>query len=464
MALKRLPLIAQAANRADSATIDARLINGVVEKDANGLMWSYKRPGMALHYASVGALEAIGQIPGPSSPVAFTTTSTLLTVAFPGGITQALSTLQFLGQASGPLTTGDTGTYFLYNQTPPSIGYESYLYRPQTGSLATSGGPSPGYYVPGVVNLDGTFYVMNSYGAIYGSNVKDPSTWNAANLIYTDYRAGPALYLGQQLAYVIAFQAYDIQMFYDAANATGSPLAPVQSSRITFGLAAVGSLVSLDEMYIFVAQGTSGERFVAQLENITAKPVSTPAIDRLLTTENGSGFTATAVRVMGHRFYILNLTNLNLRLAYDVDLQVWSEWDSTLFSNFVRGTFTYNNTTVFGGGTNLYTFDQSVGTDNGVAYAWELYSPPFDGGSRMLKYCPRMEFLTDNTPVKDLEVRWSDDDQQTWTNFRKVNLASSYPSLTGCGRFRRRTFHFRHTGAQPLRLQAVDLLLEEGTL
>jgi hypothetical protein len=308
---------------------------------------------------------------------------------------------------------------------------------------------------------------MNSYGGIFGSDVNDPSTWNAANVIYTSPQGGPAVYLGQQLAYVIAFQSYDIQIFYDAANATGSPLAPVQSSRITFGVADVNSIAHIDEIYLFVAQGTSGERFVAQLENIAAKPVSTPAIDRLLIAASsiaGAGFTSTAVRIMGHRVYLLSLVGLGVTLAYDLDLQVWSEWSSTELTDFARGTFVVNNTTVFGAQGSLWTFTQAAATDNGTEYAWELYSPPFDGGSRMLKYCPRMEFLTDNTPVKDLEVRWSDDDQKTWTNFRKVNLASSYPALTGCGRFRRRTFHFRHNGPQPLRLQAVDLLLEEGTL
>jgi len=58
----------------------------------------------------------------------------------------------------------------------------------------------------------------------------------------------------------------------------------------------------------------------------------------------------------------------------------------------------------------------------------------------------------------------SDDDYQTWSNFREVDLSKNRPMLTNCGTFRRRAYHFRHQSNTPLRIQAVELMIDLGTL
>ena len=55
-------------------------------------------------------------------------------------------------------------------------------------------------------------------------------------------------------------------------------------------------------------------------------------------------------------------------------------------------------------------------------------------------------------------------DAVTITNFRKVDLSIRRPLLTNCGSFTRRAHHLRHQSNTPLRIQAVEMQLDLGTL
>jgi len=75
-----------------------------------------------------------------------------------------------------------------------------------------------------------------------------------------------------------------------------------------------------------------------------------------------------------------------------------------------------------------------------------------------------MEFVGDQEVGSVLHVRCSDDDYKTWSNFRSVKLSDKHPRLINCGTFVRRAYHLRHWSDTPLRLQAVDVQYDLGTL
>jgi hypothetical protein len=75
-----------------------------------------------------------------------------------------------------------------------------------------------------------------------------------------------------------------------------------------------------------------------------------------------------------------------------------------------------------------------------------------------------MYFNADQQAGSKLQIRCSDDDYQTWTNFREVNLGNKQPVLTNCGTFIRRAWHMRHQGNVPLRIKSVGLQVDLGTL
>ncbi len=457
MAVKRLPLIAQPANRAGSDLLDAQLFNGIVEKDSNGMLWCYKRPGLT-HTITVGAtpvyffgLSQYGYI-----------AASFTEIVWNGGS----YTNGSIGQVLGGDSTGDGSNYYILTS-----GAGGFLFN---GTAVTaSGAPTSALskpFVPGIVQLDQTFYAMDQAGGIYNSNVNDTSTWASGNLIYANSQPGLAVALSRQLSYLLAFKQYDVEVFYDAGNATGSPLATVPAQRILWGCGSATSIATIDTSLLWLAQSNTGEMFISEMKNVNAQRVSTAAVERTLAYYaglSGVSYVGLGVKIMGHRLYLLQITTTSsggVTLVFDLDLRSWSSWNLPYtFIQFGINAGAY--TEICANNGFAFKFDQSVGVDNLTSqYSWLLTTPPFDGGSRYYKYCPRMDILTDNTPAKNLDVRWSDDDQKTWSNWRTVNLASSRPTLVDCGSFRRRTFQFRHNGPQALRLQAVDLEVEEGTL
>ena len=82
----------------------------------------------------------------------------------------------------------------------------------------------------------------------------------------------------------------------------------------------------------------------------------------------------------------------------------------------------------------------------------------------MLKYLHSMDFVADQTAGSTLMVRKTDDDYQTWSNPRMVDLGTHRPRLISNGSFRRRAYHFRHACNTALRIKAVELQLDIGTL
>ena len=77
-----------------------------------------------------------------------------------------------------------------------------------------------------------------------------------------------------------------------------------------------------------------------------------------------------------------------------------------------------------------------------------------------------MPLVADQQPGSTLLVRTNDADQATgeWTNWRTFDLSQERPTLSNCGSFSRRFYHFRHQARTPCRLTAVELELLVGTL
>jgi hypothetical protein len=112
----------------------------------------------------------------------------------------------------------------------------------------------------------------------------------------------------------------------------------------------------------------------------------------------------------------------------------------------------------------LYTALQSYTNDDGSLITVDIYTPNYDGGVRRKKYLSAMEFIGDQTSGSILQVRKSDDDYLTWSNFRSVDMSLRRPFLQDCGTFYTRAHHMRHRANTTFRLQAVELQQSVGSL
>lgn len=455
----RIPLATSLQNRYEEASIDARIINGWVEQVAQDQTWVYTRPGLSVavdNSSAASGLPALGVFNWQGDIY-----SVWGTKLFKG--TTQIGTVDDSSGYTFSSILGSTPQLFLHNLTN---GY----YYDSTGGLQTISGSSwPTTMVPGQAYLDGTSYVMTDKALIQGSNINDLSTWPSLNNLFAQIEPDQGVALAKQLVYVVAFKQWSTEMFYDAGNSTGSPLGAVQGQKLNFGCRHPGSVAELSGMLLWASSTRNGGVNVMLMDQLTAKAVSTPQVDRLLQGADFSGpvYSWTA-RLDGHLLYTLTIQNSNLTLVYDVSQKVWYEWadvDGNFFPIY-SATFLDGDKPLLQHLNNgyIYQLDLSVATDNGSRFTVDIYTPPFYGGTRRRKMMSALNIIGDKQPGSILQIRKSDDDFATWSNFREVDMGLNNPRLTGEGTFRRRVYHLRMASGIRQRIMALEPELELGDL
>lgn len=453
---KRWPLVIGPENRDDSTSKDSRLVNAYAEKQSDGSHWLFKRPGMAVYQTKTGAGRGVfnwlGDIYSIFGTTLYKNGSSIGTVDGTNGVYRFDQTL------------GGTPRLVLGN------GIKAYTYDGITLAQITDM-DFPSTFVKGWAYLDGTLYVGQTNAAIQGSEINDPTDWDPVNIIIAQIEPDKGVALSKQLTYVVMFKQWSVELFYDAANPTGSPLGRVEGAKSNWGCAHQDSVRKLDGE-IFWASTTQFSAFqVAKLDAVKAQIVSTDPVERLLLHADTSlGVYSWATRIGGHRFYVLTLVANNLTLAYDATENRWAQWTDGDGNYLPIVDATYdsagNRIIQHASDGKLYYFDPNYYTDNGAVFSVDVYTPNFDGGVRLNKQLERMTFIADQVAGSVLDVRVNDADyrEDAWTNFRRVDLSQRFPALDKCGTFRRRALHLRHRGNTPWRLQAIDLSMQLGTL
>jgi hypothetical protein len=80
-----------------------------------------------------------------------------------------------------------------------------------------------------------------------------------------------------------------------------------------------------------------------------------------------------------------------------------------------------------------------------------------------MKFTSRLLFGTDLTSSTSLlNISWSDDDLNTFTSSRTVDLSKTYVPLWACGSFRKRAFKFTYADNFPMRWRSVEIDYNQG--
>lgn len=460
----RLPLVGMPQNRDLTQDRDSKLINGYIEQGAGGELWCYKRPGLTPALTPIGADVGTGY--------GITT--------WEGGVYSVFAN----GFCANALNYGSVGpvdyvSFSAYlGATPGMFFHSSLLAFTSTGGLPVavvdpdypSNKVSPEIVMPGAVFIDGTTYVMTSRALIYGSDINNPTSWDPLNVILAQIDPDLGVGIAKQQNYLIALKEFSVEVFYDAGNAAGSPLARVEAAKLSVGCADGETIRSIDGQLFWMSRSKQGGYGVMTMEGLKARSISTPAVDRLLQLATSTQCWGYTFRAFGHSFYGLRVSS-TLSLIYDIGQQLWYQWADSAGNAFDVYDATSKPTsylqarvggTIWGLSNMLYQDTSKSGAIS--QFTFDLYTPNFDGGTRIKKTCNLMEIAADQTPGAVLQCRYSDDDYQTWSNRRDFDLGLERPLLPEWGSFRRRAHHFRQVGNYPLRLQAVDLHIDLGTL
>jgi hypothetical protein len=395
--------------------------------------------------------------------------------------------------------------------------------------------------VRGIVYLEGTYYVMTPQGSIYGSNINDPLSWSALNVIQCQSEPDGGVGLIRQLNLIVAFNAYSTEFFYNAGNPTGSPLLPYESAFVEVGCASADSIASTENTVFFLGVTKQKGRSLYMFNGTNPQPMSNAYIDRIFNTDDLVGVSSFVVRIAGHTFYIIYLPSSNVTLAFDSTSGEWAVWsvmlpddvivpDSIVWSNgqlTIEGDFasqedgnvvtligtlpseyagqhvinkisdsvvtidypitagvitdvgtiqTYSEIpftlTYYTTGDNLdivqdsttgfiYFLDNQLNADNAGPIKVQVRTFKFDAGNNLKKFTSSLELIGDKVDGKAY-VRYTNDDYQTYTKYRPVNLAQSRSILNRLGQTRRRAYDIIYYEGTPMRLEALELTLTQG--
>lgn len=416
------------------------------------------------------------------------------------------------GTVIGTISDGTERCYFF------ALGPDLVLLDPQNGEGWTidSGGslsqitdgdfpPNQTPAVPlahGGAVLNGRLYVLGTDGVIYGSDLEDATSWDALNFVTAERDPDGGTYIGRHSDHVVVMGPRTIEVFYDAANATGSPLSRRQDVAYNMGCNSGESVWIDGDRIWFVGADPSGALGVYVMEGFRLRKVSTGALDSLLTTaitREGARAIGCGFAAHGHPFYALTLaiSNEELTLVYDDASKMWGLWDTRAadLRNFPLVSWTIRTSRLprFGEGIMrngaLITISDTLIPQDGVrgvgyaepdpGYFAEDYVSEAGGsgspisiaartgiqdmGTDRAKFLSQLRVISDRTASPIVcAVRWADGRTDDWSPMRVIDL-SRQRALHRLGRFHRRNFEVIYAGPEQVRLEALELTATVGT-
>jgi hypothetical protein len=417
---------------------------------------------------------------GVVTPIVMDSLKTVVLTAGGTGYTNGTYALSFTGGGG----TGAAGTYTVTTNTVTSItisNYGSGYTSPPTIGFPSGGGtnaaavatinafPSP--HSPAPTFIDG--YVILAKGSdVYNCDLDNPASWTTSNYLTAEMFPDPVRALARQNNQVVVFGSSSIEFFYDAANASGSPLSRNDSTTIQMGTAAPYCIYQNEKFCAYISQSDSGGRAVWLIEGFQPKKVSDEYIERILDAETDmSDVRGFGLRTKGHMFYVINLPTLNRTLVYDTDEKLWHEWSSnsagshTVFGcdhmadNGTGAAYLLHNSNGC-----LYKLDPNVYTDDGTTILCELVTNRYDMDTYNRKFMSSCKIVGDRSATSNpIILTWSDDDYQTWSNEKTIDTNDDFPAFHRMGSFRRRAFKLKHTQDAPCRVESLEVIYTKGT-
>jgi hypothetical protein len=378
---------------------------------------------------------------------------------------------------------GATGAFIstlssVFATTSGDVGFSEFLYDTGTTKVVATDGTKivtidsantvvagtspdqPASFDPFITFIDGyLFLTKSSTSDIYNSNLNDPLLYTAGDFISAEMVPDELRRIGRLNNYIVAFGTASIEYFYDAANASGSPLNRVDTPVKNIGF--LGGLVAHKNKMYFVGQtdNTTPEVFV--LEDWKIDSLDNPPLRRV--NQPNNEYHGAIVTNGGHDFYVL--TSGGVTYWMDLETNVWTRLGFQSTEKFdIREAFNISRTTegnvsvlIPASGTDLYYFNPNVYQDDLVNFlvVVQTYKQTFDTFHR--KFMSRLMAVADKASAGTINVSWTDDDYQTFTTPRTMDLTITRPTLHRMGEFVERAFKVTMLDNKRLKLHHFEV-------
>lgn len=329
--------------------------------------------------------------------------------------------------------------------------------------------PTP--HQPYPLYLDGYVFLIDSdTGDIYNSDLDDPTAWTAGEVISAEIESDFAIRLFKAKNYIVCLGTSSIEYFWDAGNTTGSPLSRNDSPFRGVGYITGGCQIG-DTIY-FVGQDKNMNLAVYSINSFKVDRISNAVVDRTLQAFSSSnnvkgqvnldkdGF---AVSLDGHTFYVLVTTQTTW--VYDVEDKFWYEWRGSDNTNLkIEASWGMLNGAPYvaiQGKTAISYFSQAAYQDLGSNFTCQYTTEPAGFGTFNWKICHRASLdcsMHAYTGTSNATLSWSDNDwADSGTTERNINVFSSSPYITRCGKFRTRSFRVKYADNYPFFMSGLRL-------
>jgi hypothetical protein len=318
-------------------------------------------------------------------------------------------------------------------------------------------------------HLDGYAFIMESTGTIWHSGLNTVTAWGTQT--YIKANAIPDIGVGiiRYRNYIIGFCKAHFEVFRNAGNPSGSVLSRIEELTQKIGCVHADAITSIRDAVYWAGSTVQGNIGIYSLDG-QVKKISPPEIDQQLVLAGPSNITMTSAGAHGRHLVIVRASNTTF--VYCVEENNWHEWNSSTplwakSSGVSNGTtmVTYFVSDISTSGK-VYVFNPASMTfqDDGVSFTASVQTPRVDHGSRKNKFTSRLDIVADiENATSTLGIAYSDDDYVTTSTVRNVDLSTTRPGITRCGRYRRRSYILTHSSNTPMGLEAVEETYEEGT-
>lgn len=177
----------------------------------------------------------------------------------------------------------------------------------------------------GCAFLDGRFFVMDTKGDIYQSALENAASWSSLEFIGTQIEPDSGVYLAKLNNYLAAFKQYNTEFFYDAGNASGSILSPVQNAAFKIGVASEDSVKEMAGTVVWMGQTKDGfGRGIFRINGQSPEKISTPQVDKILNADSLATVYSWSANVGSHMLYGITLVTSGVTLVYDFSSNLWA--------------------------------------------------------------------------------------------------------------------------------------------
>lgn len=380
----------------------------------------------------------------------------------------------------------DTTLTNFFTSSTGTVGFCDYLYDNGTSVVIATDGTELGQitetnvitmnadadmpvHIPQPVFLNGYLFVVKADTAdLYNSDLNNPLAWTPGDFISAEIGGDIVKALVKLNNYLLVFGTNTIEYFWDAANPSGSPLqrndTPIKFTGFLGGVASLGNRV------YFVGYNRESQPSVFMMEDFKIEEMGSPSLIRYLSslTSTYTDFLGSIISHQGHDFYVLKAGTLTY--VCNLSNKLWARWAFQSGTSFdmrfainTKNSTSYQPIFVLNTNATLYKLDQSLYQDVGVNFTVSGVTDNQLFESYNEKSMNRLVVWGDKpSSSSSLSLQWSDDDYQTFSTARTIELYQQRPSLFQLGRFRRRAFKWSFSSNHPLRLQALEVDINIG--